>query len=180
MTLAVVFTGVAAVLCAAAVLAMLGVAQVRLSGPEAIARDGLAPGTRAPRWELNDHAGTVRASPPLCPLQLIVFADHALKSFPSVIAGLRELLAADDAVEIVLLLRRPSAIAAPLLRELGLGEVAVVTGSAALHARYNVRVGPFLIFVDSAGMVRSSSLVNHSWQVAKLRDLAGLPAEVAR
>jgi hypothetical protein len=64
------------------------------------------------------------------------------------------------------------------LRELGLGEVAVLTGSPSLYARYNVRVGPFLIFVDSAGLARASSLVNYSWQVAKLRQLAALPAGV--
>jgi hypothetical protein len=36
-------------------------------------------------------------------------------------------------------------------------------------------VGPFLMFVDSAGLVRASSLVNYSWQVAKLHQLAALP-----
>jgi hypothetical protein len=35
-------------------------------------------------------------------------------------------------------------------------------------------VGPFMIFVDAAGRIRASSLVNHDWQVAKLRQLAGL------
>jgi hypothetical protein len=79
----------------------------------------------------------------------------------------------------VLLLRRPNAIVSPLLTELGLAGVSVLTGSPRLYARYNVRVGPFMIFVDAAGFVRASSLVNHSWQVAKLRQLAGLPARVA-
>ena len=66
-----------------------------------------------------------------------------------------------------------------MLRELGLGRVAVVTGSPALYARYNVRVGPFLIFVDADGLVRASSLANYSWQVAKLRQIAGLSVAVA-
>jgi hypothetical protein len=57
--------------------------------------------------------------------------------------------------------------------------VAVVTGSPALYARYNVRVGPFLIFVDRDGLVRASSLVNYSWQVAKLYQLASLPVAAA-
>ncbi len=70
-------------------------------------------------------------------------------------------------------------IAGPLLRELGLGRIAVLTGSPALYGRYNVRVGPFLIFVDAAGLVRASSLANYSWQVAKLRQIAGLPVRVA-
>jgi hypothetical protein len=176
--LAIVFTACAAVLCAAAILAVLGVAQVRLAGPDSIARDGLAAGAPAPRWTLIDQDGHARCSPGQS-LQLIVFADHSIKSFPSVLEGLRDLMAGDDHVEVVLLLRRPNAIVRPLLAELGLDRVSVLTGSPRLYARYNVRVGPFLIFVDAAGLVRASSLVNHSWQVAKLRQLAGLPAGVA-
>jgi hypothetical protein len=173
---ATVFAGCAAVLCVAAVLGLLGVAQLRLSGPEAIERDGLATGQRAPRWSLADSAGIVHTSPPsAAPLQLVLFADHSLTSFPGVADGLCDLLAEDGRVEIVLLLRRPSSLAEPVLRELGLDGVAVLTGSPALYAAYNVRVGPFLMFVDSAGLVRASSLVNYDWQVTKLRQLADLP-----
>ena len=178
MTWAVAFTVSAALLCGAAVLGLLGIAQVRLSGSEGIERDGLAAGQRAPAWSLPDGAGRVHASPPSA-LQLVVFADHSLKSFPSVVDGLRDLLTGDPKLEIVLMLRQPNAIAGPLLRELGLGRIAVLTGSPSLYARYNVRVGPFLIFVDSDGLVRASSLVNYSWQVAKLRQIAGLPVAVA-
>ncbi len=178
MTWAVAFTVSATLLCVAAVLGLLGIAHVRLSGSESIERDGLATGLRAPAWSLLDEAGRMHASPPPA-LQLVVFADHSLKSFPSVVDGLRDLLTGDPKLEIVLLLRQPNAIAAPLLRELGLGRIAVLTGSPALYARYNVRVGPFLIFVDSDGLVRASSLVNYSWQVAKLRQIAGLPVAVA-
>jgi hypothetical protein len=174
------FATLGAVLCAAAVLAFLGVAQVRLSGAAAIERDGLATGARAPSWSLADSAGAVHTSPPALSLQLVVFADHSLKSFPSVAEGLRELVAEDGGLEIVLLLRQPSPMAEPVLAELGLSAVTVLVGSPALYADYNVRVGPFLIFVDSAGQVRASSLVNYSWQVAKLRQLAGLPVAAAQ
>lgn len=177
-TWAVAFTAGAALLCVAAVFGLLGIAHVRLSGSEAIERDGLAAGVRAPAWSLPDEAGRVHTSPPQA-LQLVVFADHSVKSFPSVIDGVRELAASDPALEIVLLLRQPNTIAGPLLRELGLGRVAVLTGSPALYARYNVRIGPFLIFVASDGLVRASSLVNYGWQVAKLRQIAGLPVAVA-
>jgi hypothetical protein len=178
---AIAFTAVAAALSVAAVLAVLGIGQARLSGSEALRRDGLAPGRRAPRWSLTDQDGNERTSPPAGrPLQLVVFADHSLKSFPSVVDGLRELLADSNDVEVVLLLRQPNPVAAPVMSELGLGGIAVLTGSPALYARYNVRVGPFLIFVDSAGLVRASSLVNYAWQVAKLRELAGLPAAVGQ
>jgi hypothetical protein len=173
-------TVLGAVLCAAAVLAFLGIAQVRLSGAAAIERDGLATGTRAPSWSLADSTGLVHTSPSALPLQLVIFADHSLKSFPSVAEGLRELVAEDAGLETVLLLRQPNPMAEPVLAELGLSAVAVLVGSPALYAEYNVRVGPFLVFVDSDGQVRASSLVNYAWQVAKLRQLAGLPVAAAR
>jgi hypothetical protein len=176
---AVAFVVCGAVLLLATALSLLGVAHVRLSGQEAIERDGLATGRRAPSWSLTDVTGTVHTSPPTAPLQLVVFADHALKSFPSVVDGLADLLAEGAPVEIVLMPKQPSELAAPVLAELGLGAVAVVTGSPALYARYNVRVGPFLIFVDRDGLVRASSLVNYSWQVAKLYLLASLPDAAA-
>jgi hypothetical protein len=169
------FTVCGTAACFTAVLALLGLGLLRLSGAAAIERDGLATGMRAPAWSLPDSAGVVHTSPPSLPLQLVVFADHSLKSFHSVAEGLRELLADGSVVEVVLLLKQPNAIAEPVLAQLGLGGVSVLLGSPALYADYNVRVGPFLIFVDSAGLVRASSLVNYSWQVAKLRQLADLP-----
>ncbi len=74
-----------------------------------------------------------------------------------------------------MLLRQRSDIAEPLLRMIGLDGALVLAGSPALYGEYNVRVGPFAIFVDSGGYARASSLVNHDWQVAKLRQLADLP-----
>jgi hypothetical protein len=176
---AVAFAAVAALLCVAAALAVLGTAQVQLSGPAAIEHDGLAPGRAAPRWSLPDAAGVQRQSPPAAPLQLVIFADHSLKSFPSVLSGLRDLLASEPGLEAVILLRGRNELAAPLLSLLGL-DVPVVTGSPGLYARYNVRVGPFAIVVDSAGQVRASSLVNHDWQIAKLHQLASIPVEFPR
>lgn len=181
----ILFVLIAAILCAAAVLALLGVGQLALSGVDAIERDGLARGRFAPRWALPDSAGVVRRSPPAGPLQLIVFTDHSLKSFPSVAAGLRtlrgdqEALDDPDDLEIVVLLRRPSEIAGPVLSQLGLGGIPIVTGSPARYADYNVRVIPFAIFVGSDGRVRASSLVNHDWQLAKLRQIAAVPLDAA-
>jgi hypothetical protein len=173
---AIVFIAIAVFLCVAGVFGLLGVGQIALSGADAIERDGLARGQRAPRWSLTDSAGVVAASPPASPLQLIMFADHSLKSFPSVIAGLRELSELGD-VEIVVLTRGGHAGAEALFRQPGLGGITVVVGSAALYGSYNVRVMPFAIFVDSAGLVRASSLVNHDWQIAKLRQVAAIPLE---
>jgi hypothetical protein len=57
---------------------------------------------------------------------------------------------------------------------LGLGGVPVLVGSPSLYGRYNVRVMPFMIVVDAAGVVRGSSLVNHDWQVDRLCQIARL------
>jgi hypothetical protein len=91
-----------------------------------------------------------------------------------VLDGLSDLLAREPELEVIVMLRGRNDLAAPLLSLLGL-DVPVVTGSPGLYARYNVRVGPFAILVDSAGQVRASSLVNHDWQIAKLHQLASIP-----
>lgn len=174
-----VFVAVAAVLCVAAVLAVLGITHVRLSGAEAVERDGMARGSLAPAWSLTDSVGAAHQSPPSMPLQLVVFTDHSLKSFPSVVEGLRGAMAQSAGLEIVVLLRGPNEMAEPVLRLLGLGGIPVLTGSPALYGKYNVRVTPFAILVDSAGRVRASSLVNHAWQVTKLVQLAGVPLDPA-
>jgi hypothetical protein len=166
---------VTAVLCVLAVMALLGIVHVGMSGSEAVERDGLHRGTAAPAWSLPDSGGRIAASPPAGPLQMVIFSDHSLKSFPSVADGLKQVTGAGDGLEAVIVLRSASTIAEPVLRTLGLGGIPVVTGSPSLYGRYNVRVTPFVIFVDSAGLVRASSLVNYDWQVVKLRQLAGLP-----
>lgn len=177
---AVAFTGVAIVLCAAAVMAIFGVTQVAMSGPKTIEHDGLHRGLAAPSWSLPDSVGRVIRSPSGKPFQLIVFADHSLKSFPSVVDGLK-ILANEADLEIIVLLAQHNAAAVGVLRLLGLGDLPVVTGTPSLYGRYNVRVTPFVIFVDAAGRVRASSLVNHEWQIMKLWRLANiqlLPARV--
>jgi len=169
------FAVVAIILCAASVLAIFGTTVAQMSRAEAVERDGLVPGTRAPSWSLADSSGHIHRSPPGKPLQLVMFTDHSLGSFPSVVDGLRELASDRDELEIVVVLRRSNHLAEPMLRLLGLGEIPVLTGSPSLYGRYNVRVTPFAMFVDSEGQVRGSSLVNHDWQMAKLRQIASLP-----
>jgi hypothetical protein len=171
------FVAAAVLLCGLACLAILKIADIALSGSDGIERHGLHRGVRAPRWSLADSSGVTLNSPPEKPLQLVVFADHSLKSFPSVVDGLTELIRTTprSALEIVVLLRRESGIAEPVLRLLGLTDVSVVIGSASLYARYNVRVMPWIMFVDSSGMVRASSLVADAWQIERLWRLARVP-----
>jgi hypothetical protein len=179
--LASTFVVVAAVLCALTALAVLGITHVYMSGSDGIKNDGMARGTLAPAWNLADSSGTVYKSPPRKSLQLIVFGNQSLKSFPSVVDGLHELSSLDPDLEIVLLLAQQQELAEPVLRLLGLGNIPVLTGSQSLYGRYNVRVSPFLIFVDSAGLVRASSIVNYDWQIMMLYRVAGIaPDPVGR
>lgn len=175
----ILFVIAAFAMCVACVFAVLSITDVEMAGSQAIKRDGMRAGARAPNWELADSTGVIRKSPPKLPLQLLIFAGHSLRSFPSVVQGLQNVLAETTDVEFVVVLSHQNEIAPPLLDLLGLGAIPVVTGSRSLYGRYNVRVSPWLMFVDSAGRVRSSSLVNEDWQVARLHQIARLPLESA-
>ena len=177
---AISFLAVGAILCAAAVIAVFATVEAYyLSGSRAIAEDGLRRGSDAPHWALADSSGQLTHSPPRAhSLQVIVFSDHSLKSFPSAADGLRALATEASPPQIVVLTRHASNIAVPVLDILGLGTVPVVTGSPALYGKYNVRVMPFVIVVDSAGQVRASSLVNQAWQIEKLWRLAQIAPDL--
>lgn len=168
-----IFVVTAAVLLLAAVLAMLAVTHVYfLSGGRALERDGLPRGATAPAWTLPDTEGNLVRSPPTShPLQLVVFTNHSVKSFPSLASGLQA-LADEHELDIVVLMRGPNDLAKPVLELLGLGTLPVVAGTQKLYGAYNVRVIPFAIFIDSSGRVRASSLVNEAWQVERLCRLA--------
>jgi len=179
MAYSVIFTVISFLLCVAAVLAVFGIIHVYMSGPDAIERDGMLSGSVAPSWSLSDSAGRIHQSPPASGLQLIIFGNHALKAFPSLLEGLRELSDLDPALDIVVLSDGDSSLTAPFFEVIGLGHFAVIAGSRSLYARYNVRVSPFMILVDSAGRVRASSLVNHDWQVTTLYKIACLEPDPA-
>jgi hypothetical protein len=173
------FLVVGLVIFAAAIIAVFATVEVYyLSGSRAIAEDGLRRGSRAPHWSLADSSGQVRHSPPRSdPVQVVVFTDHSLKSFPSVAEGLRALAAGSPPPEMIVLTRHANRITEPVLDVLGLGSIPVVAGSPSLYGKYNVRVMPFVVAVDSAGLVRASSLVNHAWQIEKLWRLAQVAPE---
>jgi hypothetical protein len=172
---AVIFVFVAITFCLLSLIAIIGVTELRMSGSEAIERDGLVRGTRAPAWRLPDSSGKPFSSPPNhTPFQVVIFTDHSLRSFPSVIDGLRA-LCDEESLEVMILLDRRNDLAEPMLRILGLDMLPVVAGSRSLYGSYNVRVKPWAIFVDSDGLVRGSSLINHAWQLAKLWALAQIP-----
>ena len=171
---ATLFVIVASLLCCVAALAIFPITSIYMARREAIERDGLARGVHVPAWTLRDSSGRIHSSPPDHGLQLVMFTDHALVSWPSVAKGLRDLSSA-DALETVVLLDGPNEVAEPALRSLGLESVVILTGSRSLWAQYNVRVAPFAIFADAHGRARASSLVNQDWQLAKLWQIATVP-----
>lgn len=174
MVYALTFTVISFLLCAAAVLAVFGIIHTYMSGPDAVERDGMLPGSAAPSWSIADSAGRVHQSPSASGLQLIIFGNHALKAFPSLLEGLRELSELDPALDILVLSDSYSSLTEPFFKLVGLGNLAIITGSRSLYGRYNVRVSPFIILVDSDGRVRASSLVNHGWQIMTLYKIACL------
>jgi Methylamine utilisation protein MauE len=174
MIYALIFTVISFLLCAAAVLAVFGIIQKYMSGSDAIERDGMLPGSAAPSWSIADSAGRVHHSPSASGLQLIIFGNHGLKAFPSLLEGLRELSDLDPALEIIVLSDGYSSLTEPFFKLIGLENLTIITGSRSLYGRYNVRVSPFAILVDSAGRVRASSLVNHDWQIMTLYKIACL------
>ena len=89
MAYSVFFTVIGFLLCVAAVLAVFGIIHVYMSGSDAIERDGMLPGSLAPSWSIADSAGRVHQSPPTSGLQLIIFGNHSLKAFPSLLDGLQ-------------------------------------------------------------------------------------------
>ena len=170
-----VFIGVAALLCLIAILAILGITHVYLLGSDSIERDGLRRGTQAPSWSLLDSFGNLHHSPPRSPLQLIIFGDHSLKSFPSVVEGLQKLSKLVPDLDMVFLVRKANNRTGPMLEILGLAGLPISIGSDKLYGRYNVRVMPFVMFIDSAGLVRGSGLINYAWQLETLYRLAQIP-----
>lgn len=179
MLLSGVFVLLAIGACLAALMALALITHQAMGSSETVSRDGLSRGSIAPSWSLVDQDGEVICSPAADGMQVILFADHSLKRFPSVASGLRALSESPDGPQVVMLLRVSGVVACDYaldaLASLGLAGLPIVGGSPSLYWRYNVRVMPFVIFVDSAGWVRASSLVNHGWQVARLWKVASMP-----
>lgn len=170
------FVGFALLTGGALSLAAFAIVRVRLMSPDAIRRDGLNVGMKAPAWSFPSVRQKLTVhSPPLpheAP-QVLLFVDHSLKSFPSLIKGLLELRAeTDETVDAIFLVKGPTEIAKRTFDVLGLSDIPIVAASDSLYSAYNVRVMPFAIVVNSTGTIRGSSLVNHDWQIRILANIA--------
>ena len=164
----VLFVIVGGVLLLTAVLALLSIGRLALGGSAGLRGDGLAPGSRAPRWSGVDQHGRTWSVPSGRGWQMLLFADHSLAAFPALLPGLDQARRDPDALEIVVLARASTARKArAAMSRLGL-DLPMLGVPERLYGRFNVRVMPWAMFVDAAGTVWGSSLVNETWQVKKL------------
>jgi hypothetical protein len=174
---AVLFVAFGGMLLAFTAIAFLIVGRLVLSGSAGLEGDGLASGRRVPRWSGVDQHGRRRAVGSGGRWQLLMFADHSLSAFPSVVEGIDRMTRLLDAPEVlVLTVGDRAALAGRALPRLGL-DVPVVAVPTALYHRCNVRVLPWVLFADRDGVVRASSLVNEAWQLERLWAIARAAAD---
>jgi hypothetical protein len=169
-----VLAAVAGLLVALTLLVLIGVGIVRLESPLGVLRDGLQPGERAPRWALRDLDGVERRSPS-SRWQLLVFGDHSLREFGGFAEALNRLQENSPELEIVLLSRGHPDLTDYILRQVLDLRVPIVHVDEAFYRRYDVRVMPFLYFIDPGGVIRAPAIVNQErtllrmWQLAQAR-----------
>ncbi len=152
-----------------AALAFIGFGIARLGGRLGLHREGLSPGARSPRWSQPDLDGTVRA-PGTGRWQLLLFADHSLCEFPGAVSGLRALVS-EESVEVLLVTRTRPEVVREAVATLRL-DVPIIPVAETFYHRHNVRVMPFVIVLDPAGVVRASGLVNRHETVLRMWEIA--------
>jgi hypothetical protein len=168
MAFTVLFVVVSGVLLSATLFAFLTVGRIVLSGSAGLKGDGLVPGRTAPRWSAKDQRGQRHELGSGGRWQMLVFTDHSLSAFPSVVDGIVRMAdrpAAPDVLVVADQARAETAVRG--LTRLGI-DVPVLAVPVRVYHQYNVRVLPWVFFVDPGGTVRASSLVNASWQLEKL------------
>ena len=177
------FVAIELVFIALALLAILRTGFLRLNSSIGIGRDGFPPGKTVPSWSLPDIEGRLRVTPAGDHWQLLVFANHALASFPDLVSGMNHLAATSQELEVLLLSQDSLENCRDTVEELDL-QVPVVPVDAAFYERFRVRVMPFVFFLDPAGVVRWVGLVNteaqvvHAWQMAQIPLRLATPTEV--
>jgi hypothetical protein len=173
----VAFLAATATLILLGILAVVGLGFVEHESTVGILRDGIPRGQTVPPSTLPDTAGTQRRVPSEGSWQLLVFGDHSLKEFPGLVDGLRSLISAEPDLEVLLLPRGGEAVTAMTLEITRIFElhVAVVPTSQRFYQECNVRVMPFVMFVDSFGVSRAQGMVNDPSSLFALWTAATLP-----
>jgi hypothetical protein len=151
-----VATAMIVVLCVAS-FPVLGA--TRLRSRLGIAGDGRPVGTMAPAWRLEDMGAQTHTVPDTRKWQLLLFTDHSIITFPSLIVGLRLLRSQLSATGKILIMSRHPAITRAVIEEVDL-DLPVIAVDDVFYRRYRVRVLPFAVAVDPQGVVREVGLVN--------------------
>lgn len=168
----IVFT---AIFVITSVLAMLALGVGRLEGPIGLHRDGYPHGRSSPAWRHADISGRERNVPSGERWQLLLFADHSLAMFPSVIKAMRLLTSNVPELQVLVLCTRQPELTAAVLQDEGL-VVSVVAVDQAFYRRHRVRVMPFATVLDPEGVVRANGLANSGdalltiWRHSQLTD----------
>lgn len=140
-------------------VALIALGVGRLTTSVGIHRDGYPPGTRAPQWSHVDTEGQRHQVPSGGKWQLLLFADHSLRGFPTLIGGLHAFLETVKEVELLILPGGNPRLTTAVLEIFRL-HVPVIPVSSDFYYRHRVRVMPFGLLVDPEGVIRATGLVN--------------------
>lgn len=162
----ILFIALAGAVATMAVVGLITLAQLGTAGSRGVRRSGLRPGSPVPALRGLDHTGTAFSVPRTGNYQLLLFADHSLKEYPTLIAGLIGLRHTSPKLEVLVISRHP-ALTLAYMSDMPIF-ARIVAATAETYRAYNVRVMPFVIFSSPSGRVLASSLVNYDWQLTKL------------
>jgi hypothetical protein len=164
--------------CAAIVVVLLTILFLgadRLRGSEAIVRDGLLRGTRAPSWTRRDAASREWTVPD-GRWKFLLFADYSLSLFPEVGQKLVELAQRHPDVDVLVVSKTNPRATEVQLKQMGL-TFPVIGVDHDFFSHYRVRVMPYATVVDPEGYIRFSRLVSTqdtvlmAWRVGTLPPL---------
>jgi hypothetical protein len=168
---AVAFLAVELVVLVLVLLALTRVGIARLESAAGIWRDGLPRGATAPAWEAYDLEGRAHQSPSRDKWQVLIFSDHSLAAFPSLVTGMKKLPTASPNVEVLLMSRDGIALSEITARTLDL-HTPILANQHGLDRRFRVRVAPYAFVIDPAGVVRWLGLVNTEDQLFHMARMA--------
>ncbi len=166
----IVFAALVALLIVVACLALLRLSLIRVESPLGRRRDGLRAGTKAPGWALPDGTATLRKVPHGSRKQMLVFADHAIASFPRLAASLASLAEPGEVspdLEMVMFTRPGRETTAAVCSMLGL-DLPLVAVDDHFYKRHNVWVVPHILILDPAGTVLVAGNVSEPHGVANM------------
>jgi hypothetical protein len=153
-----IFLGLVILGIALAILALLSLGIIRLNSRIAAFRDSFPRGHSIPSWTASDLTGTRRGSPTHTYSQLLIFATHSIVAFSELAAGLAELMAAEPALEVLVLTETDPLFTAAALEVLDLHRVPIVPVSGDFYGRMRVRITPLLVLVDPHGKVAAAGV----------------------